>query len=339
MKKNRTSAAVCFPGLLLFTWLICGLPVTHAADLPDLAPAARKGLVLNGDAKCTKCHDESDSAQLLAIGKTRHGVTADGRTPSCTSCHGESPAHINKPEGVKDRPRPDVLFKGPGKSEASVQNGACIACHRKDAQRSHWEGSIHESRDVACTSCHQVHAEHDKVRDKSTQPEVCFACHKQQRAEVSRTFRHPILEGKVACSDCHNPHGSIGPKLMKRDSVVQTCYQCHAEKRGPFVHNHEPVNEDCSTCHNPHGTVVDSMLKMRPPFLCHQCHTPHGGQIAQLKGQNQTNPAYGPLLSPTTGGKSGINYTQGRGCLNCHTQVHGGNNPSTTNPTPQFNFR
>ena len=106
----------------------------------------------------------------------------------------------------------------------------------------------------------------DKVLTKITQPEVCLTCHTQQRAEINRTFRHPILEGKVVCSDCHNPHGSIGRALMKRDDVRDTCFQCHAEKRGPFVHEHEPVTSDCTLCHNPHGTVADSMLKMRPPF-------------------------------------------------------------------------
>jgi len=55
---------------------------------------------------------------------------------------------------------------------------------------------------------HQVHTQHDKVRDKQTQPEVCFACHKEQRAQVNRPSHHPIKEGKVACSDCHNPHGT-----------------------------------------------------------------------------------------------------------------------------------
>ena len=76
---------------------------------------------------------------------------------------------------------------------------------------------------------------------------------------------------------------------MKRDSVNETCYTCHMEKRGPFVHVHEPVAEDCSNCHNPHGTVAENLLKARPPFLCHQCHTPHGGQVAQLRGQGQTD--------------------------------------------------
>jgi DmsE family decaheme c-type cytochrome len=194
---------------------------------------------------------------------------------------------------------------------------------------------VHQQRDVACTSCHEIHTGHDKVRDKPTQPEVCFTCHKEQRTQVNKPSHHPIPEGKMACSDCHNPHGSVGPKLMKRDSVNDTCYTCHMEKRGPFVHTHEPVAEDCSNCHNPHGTTAENMLKARPPFLCHQCHTPHGANVLQLRGQGQGT----ALLSPLTGGKSGINYTMARGCVNCHTQVHGTNNPSTTNPTPQFNFR
>ena len=171
------------------------------------------------------------------------------------------------------------------------------------------------------------------MRDKVTQPEVCFTCHKEQRAQINRPSHHPIPEGKMGCSDCHNGHGSVGPKLMKRDSVNDTCYTCHMEKRGPFVHTHEPVAEDCSNCHNPHGTTAESMLKARPPFLCHQCHTPHGGSIPALAGQ------IGPgALKPTgsSSGKSNINITQGRGCLNCHTQVHGTNNPSTANPTPQL---
>jgi len=76
------------------------------------------------------------------------------------------------------------------------------------------------------------------------------------------------------------------------------------------------------------------MLKLRPPFLCHQCHTPHGPFIPQVRGAQ--------VAPPTTSagiGKATTNLTQGRGCLNCHTEVHGSNNPSATNPTPQFMLR
>jgi DmsE family decaheme c-type cytochrome len=310
---------------------LAGAGAASAADAPaGAAPEAAKNLVLNGDAKCTRCHDEADSPAVLAIGKTRHGTRADDRAPTCTSCHGDSNNHIKNIEGGKERPPVDRLFGKKSTTPVAARNDACLTCHKKDSKRSHWEGSVHQSRDVACTSCHQIHTSHDKVRDKRTQPEVCFACHKEQRTQVNKPSHHPVVEGKVACSDCHNPHGSTGPKMLVRDSVNATCYTCHMEKRGPFVHNHEPVNEDCTICHNPHGTTAENLLKARPPFLCQQCHTPHGGAVAQLT--NQSPP-------PAVLGRTAVNITQGRGCVNCHTQVHGSNNPSNTNPNPQFNLR
>ncbi len=310
---------------------LAGIAPAYAAT--DAPAAAGKDLVLKGDARCTRCHDEADSPKVLAVGKTRHGTNADGRAPTCTSCHGESDKHTANVADGKERPGPDRTFTKGTKTAVTVRNDACLACHQKDAKRSHWEGSIHQARDVACTNCHEVHAAHDKVRDKKTQPEVCFACHKEQRAQVNRPSHHPIVEGKMGCSDCHNPHGSVGPKLMKKDSVVDTCYTCHMEKRGPFVHNHEPVNEDCSNCHNPHGTTAENLLKARPPFLCQQCHTPHGGFIPQVLGAQVTAPTVNGV------GKGTTNLTQGRACNNCHTQVHGSNNPSTKSPTPQFMLR
>ena len=170
----------------------------------------------------------------------------------------------------------------------------------------------HATSDVSCTSCRQVHTRRDPVRDKVAQSEVCFACHKQQRAQIDRPSRHPIREGKVTCSDCHNPHGGAGEKMLARDNVNDTCYQCHAEKRGPFVRSHQPVQENCVTCHNPHGTTNDNLLKARAPFLCQQCHEPtsHRGYF------------------PNLAGTSTHANTAARGCLNCHTNIHGTNNPA-----------
>ena len=108
---------------------------------------------------------------------------------------------------------------------------------------------------------------------------------------------------------------------MKRESVNATCYTCHMEKRGPFVHNHQPVQEDCTICHNPHGTTAENLLKTRAPFLCNSCHsTPHGGFQPSAA---TTRPNGVP------GWWNGSTNTQGRSCLNCHTQIHGSNNPSS----------
>ena len=289
-------------------------------------PAMAQQAAPPGPEVCQGCH--ADKVEHFT--KSVHGQKTP-RTPAsaggCVVCHGDGTEHVKAGGG-----RGVGGIRNPGSKlmSADDKNETCLTCHSGGSKRTHWEGSTHQVRGTACTSCHSMH-QPDRVLTKLTQPEVCFACHKTQRVEVNRTFRHPVLEGKVVCSDCHNPHGSISRALMKRDSVVETCYQCHAEKRGPFVHQHDPVTEDCSICHNPHGTVADSMLKVRPPFLCHQCHTPHGANVAQLRGQ--------PIAGTALPGKSGVNITQGRGCLNCHTQIHGSNNPSFTNPSPQFMFR
>jgi DmsE family decaheme c-type cytochrome len=277
--------------------------------------AARQDKVLKGDAQCTRCHDETEEYPVLAIAKTKHGTRADGRTPTCTSCHGESNLHVNRPPDAKERPKPDRMFGKTSTTPIAERNQACLTCHQ-GGKRIHWQMSEHAARDVACASCHDVHTQHDKVRDKQAQTEVCFSCHKDIRAQIMRPSRHPIKEGKVACSDCHNPHGSAGEKMLVRDSVNDTCYTCHMEKRGPFVRSHQPVQENCAICHNPHGTTNQNLLKVRAPFLCQSCHQP--------SSHHATVPSNGPVTgtAPTTAQA----VIMARGCVNCHTNIHGSNN-------------
>jgi DmsE family decaheme c-type cytochrome len=321
MRIRSALAALCF-GLVGLMGLI---------GLTGNAWAARDS---EASEKCMACHDEDHGK----MSRSAHALKADARTPTCVSCHGPSTAHAEK-----SRVKPDRSFK-PGRMTAADQSAVCMSCHDKDAKRMHWATSIHPASDVSCSNCHQVHAHRDKVLAKATQPDVCYACHKQQRAEAQRPSRHPLQEGKMACSDCHNAHGSAGPKLARRDSTNDTCYACHAEKRGPFVHAHEPVTEDCAICHSPHGSTVPGMLKARAPILCNQCHTPHvAGEVGALGGQPGVYPP--PVAGQGSAAMRGsgintVNNWQGRSCLNCHTQVHGSNNPaSTTYPAPQRLFR
>jgi DmsE family decaheme c-type cytochrome len=328
MNISRLLFAVAL-GLGVLAMMAPAQSVAQMKKTPDL--------VLKGDAKCTTCHDEGDKPQVMKIGKTRHGTVADLRVGTCTTCHGESAQHIADAEkGAKNPTPPNVVYGRKSQTPIAKRDETCLSCHAKEFGRSHWYGSIHQTTDVACTSCHQIHTGHDKVRDKRTQATVCFTCHKLQRGQIDRPSHHPIPEGKMTCSDCHNPHGSVGPVLMKRDTINEVCYTCHMEKRGPFVHNHEPVSENCALCHNPHGTVTPAMLKTRPPFLCHSCHTPHSSNNipSVIPFQVPGNASVG-----NTTGKNATQYLMARGCLNCHTQVHGSNNPSLMNPTPQFNLR
>ena len=293
----------------------------HSAEAE--AKTEKKDLILKGDAKCTGCHDEADDSQpgmlelrpsVLSIGKTKHGTQADSRTPTCTDCHGDSDKHMTY-KGSGKPPKPDILFTRNTPTPVDIRNDRCLSCHQ-GGKRINWQSSTHAARDVACVSCHQVHARKDKVRDRFTQTEVCFNCHKEQRAQMARTNHHPVPEGQMACSSCHDPHND-NPKALIKSSTTDTCYTCHMEKRGPFLHNHPPVQEDCGICHQPHGTTTASLLKQRPPFLCAECHS--NGHImgpANLLGI----PATGIPPTVAAGGA-----TVGRACLNCHVNIHGSN--------------
>jgi DmsE family decaheme c-type cytochrome len=279
------------------------------------AKPKQEDLVLRGDARCTRCHGAEDEFPVLDIGKTRHGVKADQRTPTCTSCHGESENHINRPSGAKERPKPDIVF---GHNNASTpaegQSGTCLSCHEKGTQI-HWQGSGHDRSRVSCSGCHSVHNVRDQVLVKQTQAGVCFTCHKEQRAAMFRFSAHPVRTGQMSCSSCHAPHGSVGEASLIRNTVNDTCFSCHAEKRGPFLWEHPPSRENCGECHNPHGTNNAAMLKVRGPYLCQQCH---------IAPQHPSTLYSGSNLPPNVAGDKML----GQNCANCHPKVHGSNHPS-----------
>ena len=254
MKRLYRLAGVCA--------LLLGAAVTASAAPAPQAGAAKAAAAK--DAACTSCHDSTSPKKIFAMYQTRHGNKADPRTPGCVNCHGESDKHIKDP-GVGT----DVVFGAKSKhvSSADDRNASCLKCHESSVlPRANWIGSQHQSRGVACVDCHNIHVPDQKVLSKATQAEVCFTCHKAQRAQIRRISAHPLAvtglgtTAKMACSDCHNPHGSTGPTLLVKNTVNETCYTCHAEKRGPFLWEHSPVVDSCVNCHTPHGSANAPLL-------------------------------------------------------------------------------
>ncbi len=309
--------------LIRFILIFAGAAILFGAR-PAQAQVDRS---LEGDKKCTMCHDENWTKPILTIYQTKHGVKGDKRTPGCQGCHGESLQHQGDPGGKS----PEVVFgkKSKNLSTVATRNASCLACHENDTlARSHWSGSKHETHGVACNDCHDGHAITQKVLNPVTQPQVCGSCHKTQLAQSHRFSRHPILEGKVTCSSCHNVHGSDGNTLLAKETVNQTCTTCHAEKRGPFLWEHQPVTDSCINCHTPHGSNLSPLLKVKVPTLCQTCHTSdHAKNLysgANLPGGNVTT-ANGQIplgsLNPPAQGNA-------RGCLGCHSTIHGSNHPA-----------
>jgi len=291
---------------LLAALLALPMPAAAAQASPTAPPA--KGFV--GSELCVTCH----TAEAERLAGTPHGKGKFASLSSahgCETCHGPGSAHVANPDDVSLQPRIERLT-------AREQTAVCQKCHTGGAQF-FWHASVHETRGLTCLSCHSVHSfksEKAQLKAAST-TEACLSCHKDVRAEMWKTSHHPIREGKIGCTDCHNPHGTQTRGLIKAASVNEQCYTCHAEKRGPFLWEHAPVRESCLNCHTPHGSNHQKLQKTATPYLCQQCHsnTRHPGTLYDATSlANQARAS---------------NRIFNRACLDCHSAVHGSNNPST----------
>jgi DmsE family decaheme c-type cytochrome len=296
-----------FLALLAPAVLAAGENPTDVVKPPEKPPAAT-GLAEPGT--CAVCHE----AEATALATTQHGRTRaanwDG-VSGCESCHGPGAAHVEA-GGTKE------TIVNPGTLPASRLNALCLSCHERDA-RSHWIGSPHEGRGLACTSCHSVHhaaSPSTKLLIKKTEFETCTGCHLKRQASLYRSAHMPMREGKITCTSCHDPHGSAGPSMLRQFSVNENCYACHAERRSPNLWEHPPVKENCLNCHDPHGTLNPRLLIAKVPRLCQQCH-----DETRHPTQPYSDASAGPEFFPNV-------RMFDRGCVNCHSMIHGSNHPS-----------
>ena len=285
-------------------------PATQSTPAPAPPQAQTLPPGYAGSDTCVVCHTDQEAS----LKPTQHGRIKNPRTPvaglGCESCHGPGQAHVD--DDAKGH-----ILKFAAMKPADVSQ-TCLTCHSRGAHAG-WEGSTHEARNLSCTTCHSVHKPVSPERQlvKATEKELCATCHKAQVIKTERAVAHmPVREGKMSCSSCHNPHGSISnvKALKVGSSVGELCTSCHAEMRGPVLWEHAPVRESCTTCHDPHGSSNDRMLNVRMPMLCQRCHvaTRHPATIYDNNAiaVNKSNRMFG------------------RSCVNCHSNIHGSNHPS-----------
>jgi DmsE family decaheme c-type cytochrome len=292
-----------------------------AASAPQDAGAGTQYSEKGADT-CLGCHDEeADTASFSTAGifKNKHAHRGKTRAPfgagglQCEACHGPGARHSGK--GSK-KTLTTNSFKANSYLSVPERNEPCLGCHQ-DRNRAGWHAGAHERNNLACTDCHKLHTQQDPAVAKASQSEVCYACHKQQRADFHKNSSHPVRFGRMTCSDCHNPHGSTNPALLIKATVNQTCFSCHADKRGPLLWEHAPVTEDCLLCHSSHGSVRAALLTKTPPLLCQQCHSSAG------------HPSVARTSNALPGGSAGASvFLLAGGCTTCHSQVHGSNHPS-----------
>jgi predicted CXXCH cytochrome family protein len=163
----------------------------------------------------------------------------------------------------------------------------CAQCHEeivrdfKTADHAKLQAKGKNAVDMGCESCHGPGSKHVEagggagtIINPEESPETCFQCHLDKKAQFSMPYSHPVLSGKMSCSDCHDPHtGSAhkgGGTSFARAN--ETCFECHTQQQGPFVFPHEATREGCTTCHSPHGSTNQKMLTERNSNLCLKCH-------------------------------------------------------------------
>ena len=292
------------------------VPPTRAArPPPPAADSATDNRVYVGQKTCETCHQQEAGnwahtvhAKVFDL-HPRDAIEARG----CEACHGPGSDHIKNPADLTTI----ISFSSKSRTPVPLQNAQCLSCHQ-GGQRIFWHDSIHESNNLSCSDCHNPmtsFASHGLTARESIN-DTCFQCHKVQRAQFAERSHMPLLEGKMTCVDCHNPHGSTTAPLLKADSVNEVCYSCHADKRGPFLFEHAPVRENCVNCHSPHGSNFEALLTTPRPVLCQQCHSQDGHPAQLLTSGNLPR---GPMPDPRLISTS---------CQTCHVNVHGSNDPS-----------
>ncbi len=331
---------------LLFLFFVIGctqMGETKKSVYSERLPKFAQGATYVGSEACADCHEElvdkfkSDIHAKIADFEAKASFERSG----CESCHGPASKHIDEED--------PAFIVNPAKVDPSETNALCLQCH-SDGDLMSWHGSTHDMNGIACVKCHTIHGDMDKFAKrgklgyrhkftfdkdlKKPEPELCYQCHKDIMAKTNYPNHHPVKEGKLVCSDCHNPHGSQTQPMLRTDERLnELCFQCHMDKQGPFTFEHAPVVEDCTICHDPHGTVADNLLKQNEPFLCLQCHGIHFH--AGLRPDTRE-----VLSKPHVEGKpvkvvphdDSMQMVIMTRCTQCHPSIHGSDLPSLSVP-------
>lgn len=220
--------------------------VAVLAQIPEEA-------VYVGSDTCIDCHDDVS----MVYDNTPHSVLNDFKVPGtdigiCEACHGPGSVHADEEEAN--------IFGVDYMSSLNVegQSDLCMQCHT-DRIASH-QNDPH-SEDVACNNCHSDQAHwggKTSPMNFRVAGQFCTDCHVEQLVEFNMPYRHRVLEGEMDCQDCHSLHGEENNAITLS---ANACIDCHTEKSGPFIFEHEGVTDgDCGDCHNPHGSINAKLL-------------------------------------------------------------------------------
>ena len=224
-----------------------------------------------GSDACATCHEaESKSFNSGPHWKTELNKKQGPEWQGCEACHGPGKEHVDSGGDASKI----IRFATLSSTEASKR---CLNCHEMGEEHANFSRSQHSLNNVGCTDCHTVHhPQVEKALLKMQQPQLCYGCHLEAKADFVKPMHHRVNEGLLTCSDCHDPHGGFLTRQLRSTATQdQVCFTCHTEKAGPFMFEHAPVKtEGCISCHTPHGSANPHLLRRsQVNLLCLECHT------------------------------------------------------------------
>ncbi len=261
---------------------------------------------------CADCHDDVAAAMANNIHMRIKSFEVGGHQVGCQACHGNGAKHMETGD-------PSFIRTFAKKTQADEE--VCLSCHQLKGL-DEWHASIHATEGVTCFDCHTIHT-------KTNPLDACKKCHADVIAQFQLPSHHPVREGKMSCVSCHDPHAATNHMLKTHGRTNDLCYTCHQDKEGPFIFEHEPVEENCLICHKPHGSVANNLLVANEPMLCLQCHEFHFH--AGLRSPDGPI-TIGGTLRQNVSGEHSINRAFSTKCTQCHPNVHGSDLPSQTVP-------
>jgi len=259
---------------------------------------------------CADCHDEVAAGMTNQIHMRIQPFEVSGRQVGCEGCHGDGAAHMEEGDATLIRTFADW-------SPNDV--AACVDCHGTKGM-AEWNASTHAMENVACGACHGIHEAKPPLN-------ACKDCHSDVVAQFQLPSHHPLPEKMMTCASCHDPHAATETMLKSNHMRLNDlCYQCHQSQEGPFIFEHEPVQESCVLCHQPHGSVANNLLTANEPMLCLQCHEFHFHAGLFSPEEHEVEVGGSEFANPY--GVDGMNRSFTTKCSQCHSQIHGSDLPA-----------
>jgi predicted CXXCH cytochrome family protein len=280
------------------------------ANCHNTHTAGNKGLLGGNYAKnlssnyCMACHDGTlgiGAPIIKEFSSHKHSQVAGDNNNSCTNCHDPHQSNLDNPNLLKDH----FVF-----NHESVE---------EKYPNTELPGTV-DSDDLLCESCHEENLDVVKVTshyrvlsynksnlvqgDAINDFALCFQCHNNTSTDIKKFYTNPEIVGtsghsflpldrdtsqsgsniQMPCADCHETHGSINIKSLKKklgheireddyvtnsgwseDNERRFCLKCHngttvmygksvkfSEKnsQGSAIVGHETTNtQACSDCH------------------------------------------------------------------------------------------